>query len=223
MRTLGASCDGEQVRGRRRVQRLYVGHYNVHSRAYIPIKVTRISASRKTMWFCAQDEEKRSRIEISDQSERRDGERATYKLQQDRTVTSTRSTSTASIRGSQAAIHCAKPTCVIAKVAGVAVSLPQGDHEDVCALLLLSQADRHRSPCQGAHVCPRTGCENDMGGIGFIAAQETLTVPPSRSALNDSHAPLTLRGEPRDPQKSCEQAADGSICECFLISSVLGL
>ena len=49
-------------------------------RAYIPIKVTRISASRKTMWFCALDEEKRSRIEISDQSERRDGERATYKL-----------------------------------------------------------------------------------------------------------------------------------------------
>ena len=43
------------------------------------------------------------------------------------------------------------------------------------------------------------------GGIGFIAAQETLTVPPSRSALNDSHAPLNLRGEPRDPQKSCDK------------------
>ena len=44
-------------------------------------------------------------------------------------------------------------------------------------------------------------------------------MPPSRSALNDSHAPLNLRGEPRDPQKSCEQAADGSICECMCFPS----
>ena len=44
-------------------------------------------------------------------------------------------------------------------------------------------------------------------------------MPPSRSALNDSHAPLNLRGEPRDPQKSCDQAADGSICECMCFSS----
>ena len=62
--------------------------------------------------------------------------------------------STASTRFSQATIHCAKPTCVMPRVAGVAVSLPQEDHEDVCALLLLNQAHRHRSPCQGAHDAP---------------------------------------------------------------------